>query len=134
MEQPPATDEQSDVQRRRRAGGRPWPPGVSGNPSGSKVNKRAAALFEAMAADFGGPDELSAIDKAMLEQASRLLVRSERTQDADIAIRLSNAAARLLASFRNGKRVLRKSGPSLADLLREDREATMRGEEADDKA
>jgi hypothetical protein len=87
-----------------------------------------------MAADFGGPDELSAIDKAMLEQASRLLVRSERTQDADIAIRLSNAAARLLASFRNGKRVLRKSGPSLADLLREDREATMRGEEADDKA
>lgn len=80
----------------------PWPPGTSGNPSGSKLNKRVAALFDAMAADFEGT--LSAIDRTMLLQACRLLIRSERTPDADLAVRLSNAAARLLASLRSAKR------------------------------
>jgi hypothetical protein len=104
MEQPPAPSAQNQEQHRRRAGGRPWPKGVSGNPSGLRVSKRATALFESMAADFGGADALSAIDRAMLWQACRLMVRGDRTQDADIAIRLSNASARLLTSVRNGKR------------------------------
>lgn len=107
--------------------------GVSGNPSGRPPgNKRVVALFEAMAADLGGVEELSAIDRVLLEQASRLLVRAERTQDAGIAIRLSHASARLLTTLRNGKRAPRKS--SIADLLREDREAMMRGEVADGAA
>jgi|ERR1700722_7409072 len=72
MEQPPAPSAQNQEQHRRRAGGRPWPKGVSGS--------------------------------AMLWQTCRLMVRSDRTQDADIAIRLSNASARLLTSVRNGKR------------------------------
>lgn len=92
---------QDGEQPRRQAGGRPWPKGVSGNPSGNKTNKRAASLFEEMVADLGGAAALSAIDRAMLEQAAHLLVRGQRAKDADIAIRLSNAAARLLARFKH---------------------------------
>jgi hypothetical protein len=91
---------QDGEQPRRRAGGKPWPKGTSGNPSGNKTNKRAAEMFEAMVADLGGAAELSAIDLAMLEQAAHLMVRSRTAKDADIAIRLSNAAARLLTRFK----------------------------------
>lgn len=87
--------------------GRPWLPGVSGNPSGNvitKASKRAAELFDTLLADFGG--DLTAVDRAMLEQACRLMVRSERVKDPDSAVRLSNASARLLMNLRKmrGKR------------------------------
>jgi hypothetical protein len=118
--QPRAAAEQENG--RRRPGGRPWPKGVSGNPSGSQQSKRALALFDEMAADFGGVDALTAIDKTMLAQASRLLVRSERAKNADIAVRLSNASARLLAGLRKTKHQRGPaSGPTLGDLLRQDR-------------
>jgi hypothetical protein len=94
--------------------GRPWPPGTSGNPSGSTVSKRVTVLFDAMLADFG-EGALSAIDSAMLLQACRLLVRSERTADADSAVRLSNAAARLIAGLRSAKR-REPAGETFADI------------------
>ena len=53
MVQPSAGVEQAqEHENRRKPGGRPWPKGVSGNPSGSKVSKRVTALFEALADDF----------------------------------------------------------------------------------
>jgi hypothetical protein len=87
-------------QRKRSWGGRPWPKGVSGNPSGSKVSKRVAILFEALADELGGAD-LSATDRALLMQACRLLVRSERVKEAEDAVKCANAARRILASLRS---------------------------------
>ena len=83
-------------QRKRKPGGRPWPKGVSGNPSGSKVSKRVTTLFEALANEYGGAD-ISATGRALLMQACRLLVRSEREKEAEVAVKLANAARRILA-------------------------------------
>ncbi|HZC56031.1 MAG TPA: hypothetical protein VE396_08290 [Xanthobacteraceae bacterium] len=52
--------------------GRPYPPGVSGNLAGRpSAAKRYHELFDALSADLGG--DLGAIDRAMLEQACRLM-------------------------------------------------------------
>jgi len=100
MVQPIAGLEQ-EHEHRRKPRGRPWPKGVSGNPSGSKVSKRVTNLFEALANEFGGAD-LSATDRALLMQACRLLVRSERVKEAEIAVKCANAARRILAGLRRG--------------------------------
>ena len=84
-----------------------WPKGVSGNPSGAALNRvaaRTAELVDSMVGDF---DALSAIDRALLNQACLLLARSERmrrTRDADAAIRMSSEARRILASVRKRAR------------------------------
>jgi hypothetical protein len=95
MVQPSAGVEQ-EHEHRRNPGGRPWPKGVSGNPSGSKVSKRVTILFETLADEF----DLSATDRALLMQACRLLVRSERVKDARDAVKCANAARRILAGLR----------------------------------
>jgi hypothetical protein len=77
----------------------PWRPGESGNPHGRAV--RAVTLFQQMAPDFG---ELTAVDAALLLQACRLIARSERASDANEAVRLANASARMLASLSKKKR------------------------------
>jgi hypothetical protein len=76
MQQPITVTEQRDEQRK--LPGRPWPPGTSGNPNGRRsLSKRAAALFETLSADFCGANTaLSAVDRVMLEQACRLMVRA----------------------------------------------------------
>jgi len=71
---------QSEAQPRRH-GGRPWPKGVSGNPSGSRVNTRAVVLVAEMATDF--VEALSGVDRVMLHQAARLMARSARAKSAD---------------------------------------------------
>jgi hypothetical protein len=109
MQQPAAVMEQNDI-KRRRAGGRPWPKGTSGNPSGSRVNVRAVALFNELAADFGGVAALSALDRVLLSQACRLMARAARARDADAAVRLSSEARRALLSLR--KRVPGRSAPT----------------------
>jgi len=109
-----STAAEHKTEQRAKLRGRPWVPGQSGNPSGSRVSKRAVALFSAMAADFGGEAMLSAVDRTLLEQAACLLVRSERVKDPDSAVRLSNASARLLASLQ--KRLERKSEPPVSPL------------------
>jgi hypothetical protein len=43
----------------------------------------------------------------LLWEASRLLDRAKHTADGDIAVRCANAAARILASLRNGRRARR---------------------------
>ncbi len=106
--------EQNETQHRKPRG-RPWPKGTSGNPSGSRVNTRAVVLFAEMAADFGGVDALSGVDRAMLMQACRLMARGARAKAADDAVRLTSEARRILQSLR--KPVPRKSGPSLSEYL-----------------
>jgi hypothetical protein len=107
--QPIATTEQGEPQRPRLRG-KPWPKGVSGNPSGSRVNTRAVVLFAEMAVDFGGVDALSGVDRAMLMQACRLMARGARAKSADDAVRLTSEARRILMALR--KRVPALSAPA----------------------
>jgi hypothetical protein len=96
-------------------------PGHSGNPVGSRVanqkaNQRAVELFDQWAADFDG--SLTAIERSLLQQAARLMVRAERTHNPDIAVRASSVAQRMLASVRNKKRK-RAGRPPLREQLAE---------------
>ena len=89
----------------------PWQPGQSGNPLGRF--KHVFELFDAMTADLG---DLTGIDQALLWQAAKLMARSERSKDANEAVRLANASARLLASLSTKKK--RKPGrPSLHERI-----------------
>jgi hypothetical protein len=87
--------------KRGHGDGRPFSKGVSGNPHGSaSIRVRAAELYAEMVVDFA---EMSAIDVVMLRRASLLLARSERfrsARDADIALRMSGEARRLLQTLR----------------------------------
>jgi hypothetical protein len=114
MTQASAGTMQDTAEVERRTRGR-FKPGQSGNPSGSNVSKRFTELFEAMLLDFGG--ELSAVERALLAQACRLIVRSERERDTDACVRLSNASARLLATLRKKQRQP-APGPTLEEHLR----------------
>ena len=96
MEQHAAATPQGDEQHSKLRG-RPWPKGVSGNPSGSRTSKRAVLLADEMAADLG---ELNAIERTMLAQACKLLIRSERVKDLSVATRMSSEARRLLELLR----------------------------------
>jgi hypothetical protein len=91
----------------------PWQPGQSGNPLGRF--KHVFELFDAMTADLG---DLTGIEHALLWQAAKLMARSERSKDANEAVRLANASARLLASVSRKKN--RKPGrPPLREQLAE---------------
>jgi hypothetical protein len=99
-----------------------WLPGHSGNPVGSrdanqKANLRAVELFDQWVADFDR-SLLTAIERSLLEQAARLMVRAERTHDPDIAVRASSVAQRMLASVRTKKRK-RAGRPPLREQLAE---------------
>lgn len=109
-QQPVTATEQSTAQHRRRAGGRPWQPGQSGNPTGIRISKHAIALFNEIAGELGGEAALSAIDRTLLLQAARLLVRSARLKDHDAAIRMSSEARRTLEGLR--RRATRASAPA----------------------
>jgi hypothetical protein len=90
---------------RKPASGRPYPSGVSGNPAGRPViHARARELFSTMLHDFGS---LGPTDRILLERASFLLARSERLRDADVSMRMSGEARRLLQA-------LRKNAPARA--------------------
>ena len=102
--------------------GGPWLPGQSGNPSGSKVSKHFAELYETLAADFDG--QLSAVEGAMLGQALRLMLRSRRCKDVDDLARLSNAATRILISLRCRRAGAPPKPRSLDEHLRDAEEAS----------
>lgn len=77
-----------------------WPKGTSGNPTGIRISQRAMELFSEIAVELGGVDTLSIIDRTLLSQACRLLVRSQRVKEADAAIRMSSEARRTLEGLR----------------------------------
>ena len=73
--------------------------GVSGNPGGGRAHaERIERKAHELAAEFGGYDALSAIDRALILQAARLLHR--RTHGTDDAVRTANAVTRALALVR----------------------------------
>ena len=100
-----------------------WLPGHSGNPAGPTINnrkhtnQRAIELFDQWVADFDR-SLLTAIERSLLEQAARLMVRAERTHDPDIAVRASSVAQRMLQSVRTKKRK-RAGRPPLREQLAE---------------
>jgi hypothetical protein len=96
VETPQTVQREATPEERRHHGGRPWPKGVSGNPSGSKLSKRFADLFAAALAEFGAA-ALSASDRALLEQACRLMARRMRNEEN--AIKATNSARRIIASL-----------------------------------
>jgi hypothetical protein len=77
----------------------PWQPGQSGNVLGPL--KHVFELFAAMTADLG---ELTGIEHALLWQAAKLMAKSERAKEANDAVRLANASARMLASVSRAKK------------------------------
>jgi hypothetical protein len=91
----------------------PWQRGVSGNPLGSL--KRVYELFAAMIADLG--DDLSGIEHALLWQAAKLMTKSERAADANDAVRLANASARLLASVQRNTRRKKRGRPPMRERI-----------------
>ncbi|HKD93048.1 MAG TPA: hypothetical protein VKB56_14140 [Terriglobales bacterium] len=85
----------------------PWQRGQSGNPLGPF--RHIFELFDAMTADLG---DLTGIEHALLWQAAKLMAKSERSPNANDAVRLANAATRMLASVQTKRR--RKPGRPLA--------------------
>jgi hypothetical protein len=76
--------------------GTPWPKGVSGNPTGSKLSKRAAELFAATLVEFDAA-ALTPSDRALLETACKLLAR--RWRDEATAVKASNVARNILRTL-----------------------------------
>jgi hypothetical protein len=118
----------AQVARNRR--GR-FKPGVSGNPSGRTTSKRFCELYDAMMVDLGG-ESLGAVDRALLSQATTLMIRAERVRDVDDCVRLANASARLLASLRTKHK--RQPAPvlPLREVLRLEAAEAAEREGADD--
>lgn len=63
------------------------------------------------------------LQKTVLNQACRLLVRAEKCRDLDMVVRLSNSASRLLAGLQHGglnprKKPLQAPKPSLDEHLK----------------
>jgi hypothetical protein len=98
-----------------------WPgfqPGISGNPAGRREPKGLAELVETLKADFADV-ELTAIDKILLENAARLLLRASRSADGEVVVRLSSEARRTLLSLRSRsiKRAAKGQTVALTDYL-----------------
>jgi hypothetical protein len=99
-------------QKPRRVYGRPFVPGVSGNPLGrARRTPRFAELYDGIAADYGGPAALTTLQRTVLAQGVRLMIRAERAQNADMAVRLTHAAARMLAALQHGGTAPRSPPP-----------------------
>jgi hypothetical protein len=115
MQQSAVVEQQTEQHRKPR--GRPWQPGQSGNPSGGRISVRANSLFAEMAADWGGANSLSAIDRALLMQACRLMARAARAKDADAVVRLTSEARRILVTLRKRAAPPSPPGPTLSEYL-----------------
>jgi hypothetical protein len=87
--------DQTPTQKRR--GNPNWRPGVSANPSGR--GHKLPAMVAKIAADHGGVECLTAASLLMIETGCRLSIKSARTANADDAVRLANASARLLSKI-----------------------------------
>jgi len=94
---------------------KPWlfRPGQSGNPSGR--GKRLPAMVAAIVKDFGGEDRVTAAGLLLVEQACRLKIKAERAKDANDAVRLANASARLLSKVERRPQP-EPEPPSLAEM------------------
>jgi hypothetical protein len=103
-----ATSEPVPAQRR-------WPgfqPGVSPNPTGSRVPKR----FIALAAEFGGAEAIDAATRDELVFIAKLRTKAERAKDASAAAQMANVTRRMLREIRD--RLKRPPAPPSSNSLR----------------
>jgi hypothetical protein len=110
-----AAIEQQNSQRAKQRG-RPWPPGTSGNPAGSRVhNPQRQTLQADIEAELGG--QVSPADKLLLQRAIELLTRRARSH-VD-AVRGTNLAHRILTSLRTKYTAAKAQAgdPGLEELL-----------------
>jgi hypothetical protein len=123
--QQPATAKQGEARRSRRAGGSPWPKGVSGNPFGIVAyRERAAGMLAAFIADFtiDHGREPSVAETAVLKTAAGFMARADTARNPDAATKLANSATRLRASLRKRADAPRNE-PTLAEILAARRDA-----------
>jgi hypothetical protein len=105
-----------------------WKPGQSGNPTGIKSNWRCREMFDAIVAEHGGIEALSAFEQIMLLRGCRLLVRSSRQKDPVAIARLTGEARRLISIVeRRTPSKIAAATPSLYERLEAARRA---GEDA----
>jgi hypothetical protein len=98
---------------RRRGRGRPFPKGVSGNPSGSHQSKRYIELRASIVGDLG---ELSGLDQIAVDQIVRALIRAEKAKDHAEAARCSRNARDWLRDLRERRNVQESPLPSLSEM------------------
>jgi hypothetical protein len=96
-----------------------YKPGQSGNPQGPPSNKVRAEHIERkareLAAEFGGLDAMTPVDRTLMLQAATLLVRKPRTQ-VDV-VRIANSVSRLLGIVSRRHPREPDRGPSLHEYL-----------------
>jgi hypothetical protein len=108
---------QGKAQPERRTGR--FQPGQSGNPLGCVKSRRFAALFDAIAGQFGGEAQLSAMEREYVARAAEALRRAEREKDNTEYGRLTRCAAQLIDRIRDSRRERQHepSGPTLAEYI-----------------
>jgi hypothetical protein len=75
-----------------------WVKGQSGNPKGRRTTpQRIAERYEVLAGEFAAP---TPVERLMLHEAAKLLVRAERSGDPDICVRTLGCVRRLLDGLR----------------------------------
>jgi hypothetical protein len=93
--------EQTPQQRRHG-----FQPGKSGNPRGRLSNaakqERVEATARELAAEFGGYDALSPVDRVLITHAAMLVLRTPRS--AEDVVRVANAVQRILGGLGKRKR------------------------------
>jgi hypothetical protein len=103
----------------QRVRGRPFPPGVSGNPQGriSRAEQRARrdALVLELAGELGGIDALTPSARVLLTQCADLLMRKAAT--AEDHVRIVNSVDRILRSLRRQHAVKRDQHVPLRDRV-----------------
>jgi hypothetical protein len=101
----------------------PWryKPGESGNPLGPTAARklRLDAKCRELAAEYGGWDGLSIIERTLVEQAATLLVR-RKPASAEDAVRCANAVGRLLHAVERRRGRPAPKSPTFGDLLSAD--------------
>jgi hypothetical protein len=113
-----AASEKAAAAAKRLANLRPFKPGQSGNPGGRLSNgKRYQELFAAIAGEFGGESELTAMEREFVSRAAEQLRRAERAKSNNELVRLTRCAAQLIDRVRDNHRRQVPSGPSLAEHL-----------------
>jgi hypothetical protein len=73
-----------------------WAKGQSGNPRGLG-HRSVKQIIEVLGAEFEVP---TPVEQLLIEQAARLLLKAEKSGNADICVRAFSAVRRLLAHLR----------------------------------
>jgi hypothetical protein len=92
----------------------PWPPGVSGNPSGR--SKRYQQLFDVIAAEVGGDSGLTAMQREYISRAAENMRRAEHAKDNNERVRLTRCAMGLVDRVRDMRRERERDAPSASTL------------------